>query len=130
LVIFVLFLCPATQSIAASSIPSGAKEYNGNYYYLYQQSTTWENAKLNCEAVGGHLVTITSIEEQEFIESLLSSDRETIWIGGYCSSKKWKWITGEEWIFTNWNSINGYPNEITDGQSIFLTYNFEWAHGN
>ena len=32
---------------------------NGNYYKLFNISYTWTDAKAECEAVGGHLVTIT-----------------------------------------------------------------------
>lgn len=56
--LLLLSFYPANRSYAeTSSIPDGAKEYNGNYYYFYVQSSYWDDAKINREAVGGRLVT-------------------------------------------------------------------------
>lgn len=68
---------------------------------------TWEEAKLACEQLGGHLVTITSSEEQDFIESLDSTTcigEWSVWIG---LSKPegtgpWTWITDEPYEYTHW----------------------------
>jgi hypothetical protein len=44
---------------------------NQHCYLVYDTSMTWYEARDFCESVGGHLVTITSQEEQEDIEALL-----------------------------------------------------------
>ena len=85
------------------SIPEGANEYQRNYYYVYTQKVSRENAETYCESVGGHLVAITSAEEQEFINSII--DSKEYWIGGYRSSDTWNWVTGEKWGYTNWSTI-------------------------
>ncbi|RHS97419.1 hypothetical protein DW903_18740 [Ruminococcus sp. AM42-10AC] len=41
--------------------------WNGHYYTIYDSSMDWESAKKYCKKQGGHLVTITSKEEQEKI---------------------------------------------------------------
>ena len=65
-------------------------EGNGHYYKVFSgpnseyPQLTWEEAKLACEQLGGHLVTITSSEEQDFIESLDSTTcigEWSVWIG-------------------------------------------------
>jgi len=99
------------------NIPADAVEYNGNFYKIFFGSYTWNEAKALCEADGGHLVTITSAEEQSFIDDL-NSTVDSLWIGasrdGYFN---WSWVTGEEWNYTNWeegepnNSGNVVPDE-------------------
>lgn len=45
--------------------------------------------------MGGHLATITSAEEQSFLEGL-NSNNTRLWIGGYCDDDlNWHWTTGE-----------------------------------
>ena len=74
-------------------------------------------AEKQCEEQGGHLVTITSEGEQNFINSLIDSD-SCVWIGGKRNTKNvWVWVTGEEWKYENWapgepnNSSNMISNE-------------------
>lgn len=92
---------------------------------------TWEEAKQRAEADGGHLVTITSAEENELVYALIADDPElwtnvdvalmsdgeetpiqvTIgpWIGLYQPSGSpepaggWAWVTGEPVDYTNWS---------------------------
>lgn len=82
--------------------------YNGHYYALYMGATNWDYAKYCCQSLGGHLATITSVEEQSFIESL-NTDNISMWIGGYRDNQyNWYWVTGEPWSFTHW--ADGEPN--------------------
>lgn len=97
-------------------IPEDAALFNGSYYKVYYEAISWTYANYICNSLGGHLATITSREEQDFIESL---NPGKTWIG---ASKKedgtWgAWVTGEDWSYTNWsdgepnNSSNVVPNE-------------------
>ena len=90
-----------------ANIPSDAMLYNGHYYYIYSDVVNnWEEAKSFCENLGGHLVTITSKEEQNIVENLLANKgtKNNYWLGGYKDNdNKWKWITEEEFNFTNWS---------------------------
>ncbi len=106
-----------TASVASpvsvkAEAPSTAKTYNNNKYQIYDQRMTWSEAKAFCENLGGHLATITSAKEQEFIEQLNSSSKR-LWIGGHRKEKNdWYWVTGEEWKYTNWDE--GEPNDSSN----------------
>lgn len=90
--------------------PTDAKTFNNHAYKTYAESSvTWLDAKQKCETLGGYLVTITSQEEQNFIESINS---KKLWIGGYLDNGVWKWVTNEEWSYTNWGS--GEPNNSSN----------------
>lgn len=47
------------------------KVFGSHRYEVFTDSKTWYDAEAYCESLGGHLVTINSAEEQEFIEQLL-----------------------------------------------------------
>ncbi len=82
--------------------------FNGHSYKIYKGSYSWDEAKILCEQVGGHLATITSQEEEDFIQTL-NATNSSLWIGGYRDGYfNWKWVTGEEWNYTYWGS--GEPN--------------------
>lgn len=90
--------------------PVGAMIHNGHYYQLFDNSVSWEYAKAYCESKGGHLITITSADEQSAITSLISkfntNTNITYWLGATDADEEgnWKWVTGEEWNYTNWNT--------------------------
>jgi hypothetical protein len=125
--IFLIFLIPINNVSAKVNIPKGAVEYNGNYYYIYKQQATWEYAKTNCESVGGHLVTITSIDEQTFIEGFIGQSEISFWMGATYtnySSGEFKWVTGEKSDYTKWQE-NDPKNSIY--YDVLVFNNVGWS---
>jgi len=101
---------------------------NGHYYEAVSVGSggiSWDDAKAAAEAVGGHLATITSSQENDFVLSLIGGPQYWIsdggswnlgpWLGGYQSlpstlpDDNWQWVTGEGWEFTSWAPNN--PND-------------------
>ena len=77
--------------------------FNGHEYELITNYLTWAEAKEDCEVRGGHLVTISNFEENEFVSSF-AAERNTIWIGftEEANEGSWQWITGEKITYINW----------------------------
>ncbi|MCD7827165.1 MAG: leucine-rich repeat protein [Clostridiales bacterium] len=114
---------PATEetTLSSRSIPPEAVEFNGNYYFVYENALTWEEAEEYCESLGGHLVAITSEEENTFVTSLISSysSAEDFYIGitDKDNDSDWStWVTGEAVTYTNWGI--GEPDGV-DGQQDY-----------
>jgi hypothetical protein len=84
--------------------------YNGHSYYRSTTSMTWTSAKIACENMGGHLVTMNSSAENNFIFNTWPSG----WIGftDEVVEGQWRWVTNEPVTYTNWNS--GEPNNAGD----------------
>lgn len=76
------------------------KEFQAHYYAYIPLKVKWPVAEQICEMMGGHLVTITSKDEQNFVESF----KAKIWIGFTDVEKEdnWKWVTDEEVNFKSW----------------------------
>ncbi len=91
----------------AIETPQG--EFGGHRYEYYEGADiTWTEARSYCQSMGGHLVTITSAEEQAFIESTFPGT--TGWIGAYGDNGGWSWVTGEPFGgYMKWKS--GEPND-------------------
>lgn len=105
-----------------STMPSDAAEWNGHYYKVYDNADSWSDARHKCEKRGGHLVTISSAEENEFVYSYMVQEGYTqSFIGLYNSSYRdrpvWTWITEEPFEYTNWG--NGEPNNSNGGTEYY-----------
>ena len=124
-------VCSLTMCLALAGCGSNTTErikadFNGHEYKFIDEDTTWKDARRNCAALGGHLATITSAEEQDFIESQFGSlcKNGGPWIGAYSNGAyggdkdDWRWVTGEEWSYTNWEE--GEPNN-TSGSEWFAS---------
>lgn len=99
---------------------------NGHYYTFEFDRVTWESARTNAmqrsfAGVNGHLLTITSAAEQQFIESnFILFDK--VWLGGFQPPNSpepdgnWQWITSEPFTYAHWRP--GEPNEAWDDENL------------
>ena len=94
--------------------------FNNHYYAATLECMTWPQADnfANRQTfrdqqtgflLGGHLVTITTPEEQYFVHHTFVGNEWThAWIGANRTSDEggpkanWVWVTGEPWVYTNW----------------------------
>ena len=106
-----------------TTYPEDCTFYDGHLFKMYTEPKTWKDAKKACQAIGGHLATSTSAEKNEFLASL--ADGATVWLGGTDAQEEgnWKWVTGEEWSYTNWYPGNP-DNAYAEGQH-YLVLNYK-----
>ena len=98
--------------------PKAVTSYNGHVYALYENMTYFDQAKLLCENMGGHLATITSEGENSAVASLMeNASQNGYWLGGTRSGDSWKWTTGESYSYSHWES--GEPNNA-DGVENYM----------
>ncbi|MBQ5330827.1 MAG: zinc-ribbon domain-containing protein [Oscillospiraceae bacterium] len=74
---------------------------NHRYAYYEDEGISWTQARAACQAMGGHLATITSPAEQDHLNNTYGKDG---WIGAYGDESGYVWVTGETWGYTNWRS--------------------------
>ena len=96
-------------------------EWSGNHHWydVVVDPVSWTTARTNAEALGGYLATITSAEEDTFLDDSGLLDSWVglgPWLGGSdaASEGTWEWVTPpspESWSWTNWYS--GEPNDLT-----------------
>ena len=92
---------------------------NGHQYEVVSsRSISWDDSRTGAQGMGTgwDLATITSLDEQNFITSLLGPANGSLveyYIGGLYASGAWGWVTNEPFVFTYWGSgePNGNANE-------------------
>ncbi len=89
---------------------------NNHWYGIIPIITSWNAqrdiaASLTYDSLSGHLATITSVAENQFIvDSLVKENTnqpaivDEFYIGGTVTGTSWEWVTGEQFSYTNWNS--------------------------
>ncbi len=104
-------------------IPDDAVVFRNNSYKVFDDSMTWQEAKEYCESIGGHLATITTQEEQSFIEDLIKDcPKNCYWLGAQKNSLRAFdfWITGEDFTYSNWKT--GEPNDEKKKENYLEIY--------
>ncbi len=111
---------PLLSFAKETQIPEDAVEFNGHYYKAYDQKLAWHTAKTYCEELGGHLATITSKEENDFVYEMVRKNGISYWLGGTDEEQEgvWKWVTGEEWSFDN----SGFDNRLNNQDYLVMNY--------
>ncbi len=100
--------------------PAEVRKYGLNTYYRFDGAIAFNEAKALSELLGGHLVTITSKDENDFVKDLMSKGKaDSYWTGATNSNSegKFTWVTGESFSYTNWSSSN--PDN-TKGREHFV----------
>ena len=98
-----------------SAIIAADQTYAGHEYRVVVDKGIHDWRIANAQATNGwYLATITSQQEQNFIESLIKNAQEYyqnhrysegiegLWLGGFFKNNSWHWVTGESWSYTNW----------------------------
>jgi len=87
---------------------------NGHWYQRVPGPVTWPTGRNICASAGGHLATVTSSAENNFVaaanagtNAFLGAERSASCGGCFV------WVTGEPWVYTNWlpGEPNNNPNE-------------------
>ena len=106
--------------------PTKVSTYNGHIYALFDVTKTWTDAQALCEAMGGHLATITSKEENDVIKEMCANGRYGYYIGATDCEKQgtWKWVTGEEFSYTNW--CESQPDNLSGEDYLNINKDGTW----
>jgi tRNA A-37 threonylcarbamoyl transferase component Bud32 len=134
--------CLISGATAASApamnvtIPAEALTFGGHRYLLIDSRGTWAEAKTKAEAMGGHLVTITSQAERDWVKatfyklpesaSAIEKERQRFWLGGLLESKNsGSWVTGERFDLSLWGAM---PPDGAEGPPPYRVswYGSQW----
>ncbi|XP_075172279.1 macrophage mannose receptor 1-like [Anomaloglossus baeobatrachus] len=93
------------------------------------EAVSWSNARLDCQSMGGNLVTINDDLVQSFLMSNLRDVRVDLWIGLYTradNSFRYVWTDQSGVYYTNW--APGHP-EYYSGVCVALQWGSTFVAG-
>jgi hypothetical protein len=89
---------------------NGVHPGNGHCYMLFEAQTTWTTARLRCQDLDAHLVTVSDAAENAFLFDTVVGGRQ-VHLGASDAAQEgvWTWITGEPFAYWLWHF--GEPND-------------------
>ncbi|MFK8009775.1 MAG: lectin-like protein [Saprospiraceae bacterium] len=105
-------------------------EFEGSKYYISNDVSRPVDAQTVAESNGGYLASISSQEENDFIQQNIS-DMVYIGLNDYDSEGNLEWFNGEAFTFDNVNPC-GFCNENSNEMDfvIMAPWNGEWSFSN
>ncbi|MFN8863408.1 MAG: HYR domain-containing protein, partial [Flavobacteriales bacterium] len=99
-------------------------QLNDKAYYLSAASATYAAATTAAQNIGGHLVAINSLEEQNYVRSLVPTF--SIWLGlsDNVTEGNFIWASGEPLTYTNW--FTGQPDNASNQDFVEMQTNGFW----
>ena len=138
---------PIVPPTPKTTLPDGTvlgnpvfSQITGHWYrsVTVPDDITWTEAKraaerMNYQGWRGHLVTVTSEEENRFFASTFAEMMAAgCWMGGFQDKQAsdyrepdggWRWVTGEKWNYSHWNhGLYQEPNDGLGGHEDWLGF--------
>lgn len=128
-----------TTSTAPLSKSSEILTFGGHRYQLLTEKMTWDVAKTKAMTMGGHLVTITSKAEADFVRDKLlpqvlgltqNVGMRRLLLGAQKTSPNtpWEWVSGERFDLSQWVGMQSDPKGT---ESHYLNWDYgakRWDH--
>jgi len=77
------------QTDESVACPDGWSHFNLSCYILIKKSLSWRGAEGYCNKLGGHLASVHSLEENDFISGLADGE---YWIGANDMKTEGQWV--------------------------------------
>lgn len=96
---------------------------NGRGYFITKRGT-WFEAEQDAVDAGGHLVTIESRAEEDWLRDKFGV-MNSYWIGYIRRNDKWEWISGSKSSYTHWSTRQ--PDNYSEREFVaHMNYNGGW----
>ena len=93
--------------------------YNNSCFKVFIEEVPWFDARKSCTTIGGNLISIHSIEENNFVRQEISLiSHSSAWIGLFnlnSTDHSYEWVDGSMVDFRNWG--DGEPNNANSGEN-------------
>ncbi|XP_054027215.1 macrophage mannose receptor 1 [Dryobates pubescens] len=75
-----------------------------HYQVNHQAALTWHQARQSCQQQEAELLSVTELQEQQYLRDLIDSKRSSLWIGlnHLNLNSSWQWSGGLPFRYLNW----------------------------
>ena len=126
-------LALSSSALAQNAVQWRAEDGGNGHWYGFTRVADvlcWNTARLSAQSAGGHLATVTSGGENQFVVALAASQNPGVaeggpFLGGTCQGVpwgQWTWVTGEPFSFTAWG-----PSEPNSGGGERYIHLWRWS---
>ncbi|KAL1023056.1 hypothetical protein UPYG_G00035910 [Umbra pygmaea] len=119
---FVCLCLPSYSGAACEKDTEGCdhtwRKFHGHCYRYFSRRHTWEDAEKDCRQHNGHLATIHSVQEQDFINGL-SHDNTWIGLNDRTVEEDFQWTDNMELQYENWRE-NQPDNFFAGGEDCVV----------
>ena len=112
----------------SATCPDSYSSFQGSCYKIYSTVRTNSDARDECTREGGHLVDVTTQEEQDYLaEILTAAGSDDVWLGltGSEDHAPLFWTDGSPLNFTAWDSNGRNKGETCVKMNI--AENYKWG---
>jgi cysteine-rich repeat protein len=108
--------CTLPCGAGLGAVASMMSPTDGSCFLLFNEHKPYDDASMDCQALGGHLAAITTAGENATIEVLGLKSRGSFWIGltDQASEGTFVWDSGEQMLYSNFGV--GEPNDAGAGE--------------
>ncbi|MCE9614725.1 MAG: protein kinase [Lentisphaerae bacterium] len=98
-------------------VPRDVAAFGGHAYKVFIDRRPWDDARRQCERMGGQLAIVNSPGENEFLAGL---SRSHVWLGATRDplTGAWTWVDGSSLVYTNWDL--GEPNDAASHENCLM----------
>ena len=109
-------------------VPTDAKLFNGKWYRVYLEQSTWPVARDKCKTLGGQLAVVLDEPTHTFLKELKPD--VGLWLGATDEKLEgdWRWVDGSEMKFKAW--APGEPGGRRAENYLFLIHRAWEDHSN
>lgn len=125
--------CSCMALTKVNRCPDGWTLRNNSCYFYYVFPQTWDDARKTCERIGGHLVTLETVEEDVYVKRFIDEaktksgqTRDTYtWLGAsdHLQEGVWLWVTGQKVALHDWRGGHA-SNDGNPGVEDCMDYSF------
>ncbi|KAM9808129.1 aggrecan core protein-like [Neosynchiropus ocellatus] len=113
---------------AGHGCADGWVAYMGSCYLHFSERRTWSDAEDHCQELNAHLVSISSVEEQQFLNAK-GEDYEWIGLNDKDVQNEFRWTDGSPLRYGNWRPSQP-DNYMNSGEDCVVMIGYEGGQWN
>ncbi len=117
--------CGSTNPVLCEDDGWFVRTLDNHAYRVVYRPVTWSAALAGCASLSGHLVTLTTAEENAFVSAHAFGN---LWGGATDASTEgtFTWVTGEPYVFTAYQASEPNNSGATGEDCLELTMGLGW----